>query len=104
LALIGVLAIIFMETGLLIGLVYSSQEAQLVFFAGVGCIGCWLPRVFDGEAKLSSTLTLFTLAARWPQLSAAKTGYWIRRRNTAVKLFERPDGRFFNQKKGSSNC
>ena len=53
LGLIGVLGIIFMETGLLIGLVFPGGE--VVFLAGIAASDS------AGELKLSAPL-LFTLA------------------------------------------
>ncbi|MTA90486.1 MAG: DedA family protein, partial [Actinobacteria bacterium] len=57
LGLIGVLGIIFMETGLLIGLFFPGGE--VVFLAGIAASGSGAQLL--GEAKLSAPL-LFTLA------------------------------------------
>ena len=57
LGLIGVLGVIFMETGLLIGLVFPGGE--IVFLAGIAASGSG--EVLLGDAKLSAPL-LFTLA------------------------------------------
>ena len=57
LGLIGVLGIIFMETGLLIGLVFPGGE--VVFLAGIAASGTGTQIL--GEAKLSAPL-LFALA------------------------------------------
>ena len=57
LGLIGVLGIIFMETGLLIGLVFPGGE--VVFLAGIAASGSGAAAL--GDAKLSTPL-LFTLA------------------------------------------
>ena len=52
LGLIGVLGIIFMETGLLIGLVFPGGE--VVFLAGIAASGSGSALL--GEAKLSTPL------------------------------------------------
>ena len=54
LGLIGVLGIIFMETGLLIGLVFPGGE--VVFLAGIAASGSGAAAL--GDAKLSTPLSL----------------------------------------------
>jgi membrane-associated protein len=74
LGLIGVLGIIFMETGLLIGLVFPGGE--VVFLAGIAASGTGAALL--GDAKLSAPL-LFALAP-------------------VAAIAGRPNSRFFNIK------
>jgi membrane-associated protein len=91
LGLIGVLGIIFMETGLLIGLVFPGGE--VVFLAGIAASGSGAAAL--GDAKLSTSL-LFTLAPV-AAIVGGEVGYWFGR-TYGRKFFDRPDSRFFNQK------
>jgi membrane-associated protein len=89
--LIGVLGIIFMETGLLIGLVFPGGE--VVFLAGIAASGTGTQIL--GEAKLSAPL-LFTLAPV-AAIAGGEVGYWFGKKY-GRKFFERPNTRFFNLK------
>jgi membrane-associated protein len=91
LGLVGVLAIIFMETGLLIGLVFPGGE--VVFLAGMAASGAGANVL--GEAKLSAPL-LFILAPI-AAIVGGEVGYWFGK-TYGRKFFDRPDSRFFNQK------
>jgi len=91
LGLIGVLGIIFMETGLLIGLIFPGGE--VVFLAGVAASGSGAQIL--GEAKLSALL-LFTLAPI-AAITGGEVGYWFGKKY-GRKFFERPNTRFFNIK------
>ena len=91
LGLIGVLGIIFMETGLLIGLVFPGGE--VVFLAGIAASNSGVAAL--GDAKLSTPL-LFTLAPV-AAIIGGEVGYWFGR-TYGRKFFDRPDSRFFNQK------
>ena len=91
LGLVGVLAIIFMETGLLIGLVFPGGE--VVFLAGMAASGAGANVL--GEAKLSAPL-LFALAPI-AAIVGGEVGYWFGK-TYGRKFFDRPDSRFFNQK------
>ena len=91
LGLIGVLGTIFMETGLLIGLVFPGGE--VVFLAGIAASGSGSALL--GEAQLSTPL-LFTLAPI-AAIVGGEVGYWFGR-TYGRKFFDRPDSRFFNQK------
>jgi len=91
LGLIGVLAIIFMETGLLIGLVFPGGE--VVFLAGIAASGTGAALL--GDAKLSAPL-LFTLAPV-AAIVGGEVGYWFGKK-FGRKFFDRPNTRFFNQK------
>jgi membrane-associated protein len=89
--LIGVLGIIFMETGLLIGLVFPGGE--VVFLAGIAASGTGTQIL--GEAKLSAPL-LFSLAPV-AAIAGGEVGYWFGKKY-GRKFFERPNTRFFNLK------
>jgi len=91
LGLIGVLGIIFMETGLLIGLVFPGGE--VVFLAGIAASGTGTQIL--GEAKLSAPL-LFTLAPV-AAIAGGEVGYWFGKKY-GRKFFERTNTRFFNLK------
>ena len=90
LGLIGVLAIIFMETGLLIGLVFPGGE--VVFLAGMAASSAGADLL--GDAKLSTPLLFAT--APIAAIVGGEVGYWFGRKY-GRKFFERPDTRFFNQ-------
>jgi membrane-associated protein len=90
LGLIGVLAIIFMETGLLIGLVFPGGE--VVFLAGMAASSAGTDLL--GDAKLSTPLLFLT--APIAAIIGGEVGYWFGRKY-GRKFFERPDTRFFNQ-------
>jgi membrane-associated protein len=91
LGLIGVLGIIFMETGLLIGLVFPGGE--VVFLAGIAASGSGAAIL--GDAKLSAPL-LFALAPI-AAITGGEVGYWFGRKY-GRKFFERQNTRFFNEK------
>jgi membrane-associated protein len=91
LGLIGVLGVIFMETGLLIGLFFPGGE--VVFLAGIAASGSGAQLL--GEAKLSAPL-LFTLAPV-AAIAGGEVGYWFGKKY-GRKFFERPNTRFFNMK------
>ena len=91
LGLIGVLGIIFMETGLLIGLVFPGGE--VVFLAGIAASGTGTQIL--GEVKLSAPL-LFALAPV-AAIVGGEVGYWFGKKY-GRKFFERPNSRFFNSK------
>jgi membrane-associated protein len=92
LGLIGILAIIFMETGLLIGLFFPGDS--LLFLSGVGASAA-AAKVFDG---VQMEIVPLLIAAPLVAIIGSQTGYWIGAKY-GVKLFDRPDGRIFNQKK-----
>ena len=91
LGLIGVLAIIFMETGLLIGLIFPGGE--VVFLAGIAASGTGAALL--GDAKLSAPL-LFALAPI-AAITGCEVGYWFGKK-FGRKFFDRPNTRFFNQR------
>jgi membrane-associated protein len=91
LGLIGVLGIIFMETGLLIGLVFPGGE--VVFLAGIAASGSGAALL--GDAKLSAPL-LFALAPI-AAITGGEVGYWFGKKYGRA-FFERPNTKFFNIK------
>jgi membrane-associated protein len=91
LGLIGVLGVIFMETGLLIGLVFPGGE--VVFLAGIAASGTGAQLL--GEAKLSAPL-LFTLAPI-AAITGGEVGYWFGKKY-GREFFERGQTRFYNKK------
>ena len=91
LGLVGILGIIFMETGLLIGLVFPGGE--VVFLAGIAASGSGA--VALGDAKLSTPL-LFSLAPI-AAIIGGEVGYWFGKKY-GRPFFDRPESRFFNQK------
>ena len=88
LGLIGVLAIIFMETGLLIGLIFPGGE--VVFLAGIAASGTGAALL--GDAKLSAPL-LFALAPI-AAITGGEVGYWFGKK-FGRKFFFRPNTSFF---------
>ena len=92
LGLVGVLAIIFAETGLLIGLAFPGDS--LLFIAGVAASGSGAAIL--GNASLNPVL-LFLLSP-FAAIFGSVVGYWFGERY-GKKLFDRPDGRIFNQHK-----
>jgi len=95
LGLIGVLAIIFAETGLLIGLAFPGDS--LLFVAGVAASGSGAAILGGAHLK---TLPLF-IGAPLAAIIGAQVGHML----GAIfgrKLFDRPDGRIFNQQRVAS--
>jgi len=92
LGLIGVLGIIFAETGLLIGLAFPGDS--LLFIAGVAASGSGAALL--GNAHLNS-VALFLLAPV-AAITGGLVGYFFGEKY-GKKLFDRPDGRVFNHEK-----
>ena len=95
LGLIGVLAIIFAETGLLIGLAFPGDS--LLFVAGVASSGSGAAILGGAHLK---TLPLF-IGAPLAAIIGAQVGH-ILGAIFGRKLFDRPDGRVFNQQRVAS--
>ena len=91
LGLIGVLGVIFMETGLLIGLVFPGGE--VVFLAGIAASGSGAALL--GDAKLSAPL-LFALSPI-AAITGGEVGYWFGKKY-GRGFFERNETRFYNKK------
>ncbi len=92
LGLIGVLAIIFAETGLLVGLAFPGDS--LLFLAGVAASGSGAAVL--GNAHLPAG-ALF-LGAPFAAITGAQLGHWLGHK-FGPALFDRPDGRIFNRER-----
>lgn len=92
LGLIGVLSVIFIETGLLIGLVFPGGE--VVFLAGVAASGSGENLL--GNAQLSAPL-LFALAPV-AAIIGGEVGYWFGKKYGRGFL-ENEKTRFYNKKR-----
>ena len=92
LGLIGILTIIFAETGLLVGLAFPGDS--LLFIAGVAASGSGAAIL--GGASLNPVL-LFALSP-FAAVIGSTVGYWFGEKY-GRKLFDRPDGRIFNHHK-----
>ena len=92
LGLAGVLAIIFAETGLLIGLAFPGDS--LLFIAGVAASGSGAAIL--GGASLNP-VALF-IGAPVAAVLGSQVGHWFGA-TYGRKLFDRPDGRFFNHQR-----
>jgi membrane-associated protein len=90
LGLIGILLILFAETGLLIGIAFPGDS--LLFIAGIAASG-------TGAALLNGNklpvVELF-IGAPIAAIAGSYVGRWLGKKY-GRKLFDRPDGRFFTQ-------
>jgi membrane-associated protein len=91
LGLIGVLAIIFAETGLLIGLFFPGDS--LLFIAGLAASGS-AEKIVGAHLNVAALLIGAPIAA----IIGSQVGHWVGVK-VGPKYFDRPDGRFFNQKR-----
>lgn len=91
LGLIGVLAIIFAETGLLIGLFFPGDS--LLFIAGLAASGS-AEKIVGTHLNVPALLIGAPIAA----IIGSQVGYWFGAK-VGPRYFERPEGRFFNQKR-----
>ena len=96
LGLIGVLAILFAETGLLIGLAFPGDS--LLFIAGLAASGS--AAALLGGVHLSP-LALF-IGAPLAAIIGSQLGHFIGAKY-GRRLFARPDGRFFTQARVNSS-
>ena len=92
LGLIGILAIIFAETGLLVGLAFPGDS--LLFIAGVAASGSGAAIL--GGASLNP-VALF-IGAPIAAIIGSQVGYFFGEKY-GRKLFSRPDGKFFSHSK-----
>ena len=91
LGLIGVLAIIFAETGLLIGLFFPGDS--LLFIAGLAASGS-AEKIVGTHLNVAALLIGAPIAA----MIGSQVGFWFGVK-FGPKYFDRPDGRFFNRKR-----
>ena len=91
LGLIGVLAIIFAETGLLIGLFFPGDS--LLFIAGLAASSS-AQEILGTHLNVTALLIGAPIAA----IVGSQVGYWFGAK-VGPKYFDRPDGRFFNQRR-----
>ena len=92
LGLAGVLAIVFAETGLLIGLAFPGDS--LLFITGVAASGSGAAILGDAHLPAALLFTLTPIAA----ITGGEVGYWIGKKY-GRGLFDRPDGRVFNRQR-----
>jgi membrane-associated protein len=89
---IGVLAILFMETGLLVGILFPGDS--LLFLAGLGASGAASQALNGVQLPLIGLLIGAPIAV----ITGSQTGYFIGHKY-GKKLFDRPNSRIFNQAK-----
>jgi membrane-associated protein len=90
LGLLGILAILFAETGLLIGLAFPGDS--LLFSAGVAASGTGAALLNENQLPI---VPLF-IGAPMAAVIGSMVGRWFGTKY-GRKLFDRPDGRFFTQ-------
>ena len=90
LGLIGILAILFAETGLLVGLAFPGDS--LLFIAGIASSATGATLLNGNQLP---TATLF-ICAPIAAIAGSFVGRWFGIKY-GRKLFDRPDGRFFTQ-------
>ena len=91
LGLLGVLGILFAETGLLIGLFFPGDS--LLFIAGIAASSS-AEKILGAHI---STIALF-IGAPIAAIIGSQLGYQIGK-SVGPKYFERPDGKIFNQER-----
>jgi membrane-associated protein len=91
LGLVGILTIIFAETGLLIGLFFPGDS--LLFISGIAA-STSAEKILGTKIPTIPLLVLAPIVA----IIGSQVGYWFGAK-FGRKYFDRPDGRFFNQKK-----
>jgi membrane-associated protein len=90
LGLLGILGILFAETGLLIGLAFPGDS--LLFVAGVAASGTGAALLNGNQLPVAPLFIGTPIAA----ITGSFVGRWIGAKY-GRKLFDRPDGRFFTQ-------
>ena len=88
---VGVLAVLFIETGLLIGLVLPGDS--LLFVAGIAASGTAM-EVFGQQLSYQQLMIFAPLAA----IAGSQCGHWLGQKY-GRPFFERPNSRIFNQEK-----
>ena len=95
LGLIGVLAIIFSETGLLVGLAFPGDS--LLLLAEVAASGSGAAVLGNAHLPAGALFIGAPIAA----IAGAQLGHWLGYKY-GRKLFDRPDGRVFNRQRVSA--
>jgi len=90
LGLIGILLILFAETGLLIGLAFPGDS--LLFIAGIAASATGAALLNGNQLPTLEVFILAPIAA----IAGSFVGRWFGEKY-GRKLFDRPDGRFFTQ-------
>jgi membrane-associated protein len=88
---IGVLTVLFIETGLLIGLILPGDS--LLFVAGFAASGSAM-EVFEQQLSYQKLILLAPLAA----IAGSQFGHWLGQK-FGRPFFERPNSRIFSQRK-----
>ncbi|MDR1428158.1 MAG: VTT domain-containing protein [Bifidobacteriaceae bacterium] len=83
-ALVGVCAVVFAETGLMVGFFLPGDS--LLFTLGV----------FLGMGKIGTPVWAAVLAIACSAVAGDQTGYWIGRK-LGPRVFNKPDSRFFKR-------
>jgi membrane-associated protein len=83
-ALVGVCAVVFAETGLMVGFFLPGDS--LLFTLGM----------FVGTGKVPTPVWVACLAIALSAVAGDQTGYWIGR-SLGPKVFNKPDSRFFRR-------
>lgn len=91
LGLVGILSIIFAETGLLVGLFFPGDS--LLFISGIAASAS-AEKILGTKIPTVPLLVLAPIVA----ILGSQLGYWFGEK-FGRKYFDRPDGRIFNQKK-----
>ena len=89
---VGILVILFIETGLLVGVVLPGDS--LLFIAGIGSSGAANVALGGVQLPLIGLLIGGPICA----IAGSQLGHFFGHKY-GRGLFDRPDGRFFNQKK-----
>jgi len=92
LGLVGVLVIVFAETGLLLGIAFPGDS--LLFIAGVASSGTGVAKLGAAHLSVPLLFTLTPIAA----IAGGEIGYLFGHKY-GRGLFDRPDGRIFNQRR-----
>ena len=90
LGLIGILLILFAETGLLIGIAFPGDS--LLFIAGIAASGTGAALLYGSQLPMAKLFIGAPIAA----ITGSYVGRWLGAKY-GRKLFDRPDGRFFTQ-------
>lgn len=90
LGLIGILVILFAETGLLLGIAFPGDS--LLFIAGIAASGTGAALLNGGQMPMAELFIGAPIAV----ITGSYVGRWLGKKY-GRKLFDRPDGKFFTQ-------